>query len=271
MDYSDILRSQNIDIDNEYSIIYSLLTDKFYIKDIRMILDANFHIYPFSEGSISYRELLMKIDNLKMDTSLKFIYLGQAICNIFNFAYNSLENARLSWSRTISISDNSTAKTILNKIFYISDRLGYELIEIKQNRNKKVIAMQKNDLAKSVSKDTANIELSNSIFKYNFIDSNFETKLGIIFVFYRYFDKNKEVISQVNDATNGIKRTYKNLLRIMETLKHGDKHPQSLKFILEDKDKWTDIAYNLSLEVFRHLLNREYNLSFEKSLMIEES
>jgi len=271
MDYSEILQSTKINIYEEYSLITGMIDDIYQLNSVKTAINRNYHCYPFSNGTLSYRELLSKIDQLKIDDALKFILYGQAISNLFDFAFNTIKTAELEISVPILEDDLYSSMIFIKKIRYVYDKLGYEIGQTKVGSHKKKIAIEKNSLAKSISMYIDNIELSNSIMKYNYVDSDYEVKHSIVMMFYRYFDKNKIINDQINDSTNGIKRTFKNLLRIMETLKHGEKHPQSIKFILADKQKWTDIAYNFSLEVFQNLLNKKNNELFEQSLRDSEN
>lgn len=271
MDYSEILRLADIDIDYELRIIRTIMKDEYQLYDIRKVINLNYHLYPFSDGTINYNELFDKIYNLSLPTLTRYLLCGQIVFNLFNFVFDKIKKAKPEIIYIIHEQEINSTQVIKNKILYIYDKLGYETSEVLLGGYNKVVVMEKNSLARSVAIDIKDLQLSTSILKYNYIDSSYETKRNIILSFYRFFDKNQSINTQLNNSTNGIKRTYKNLLRIMETLKHGANHPQALKFVLADTHRWTDISYNLSLEVFRHLLNRNDNLDFEQSLSSEEN
>ncbi|MDY0278605.1 MAG: hypothetical protein RBQ97_11040 [Acholeplasma sp.] len=269
MDFSDYLSNIDLNISNEYKILSSFLNGSNNLEFFKRVIDDNWHNYPFSEGSYDYRELFNRINTLSIDLHKAYLLLAQMFLELINFTTSDLID-NVYFRDIYMVREGTEIQKVVRKIDYCLDRLGYAKDKKQFNKYKKVILIEKNPLASSLITEIQNDEISTKIMEFNYVDTNYDQKRLIVLLFYKYFDSDN-IKKEVRNSTNGIKRTFNNLMQILENIKHSEDHPVSLQFINRNINVWIDNAYNLSLEVFKHMSNKKINIDFEENSKKERS
>lgn len=268
MDYKEFLLKIELDLNFEIYKLHSILKDPKKLVNIKRIISNNYSDFAHGLGTHSFQELLNDIEDLKIDYPTKYALMSQAIFNLFEFGFSIFENIYNNHYLLCSNIDNEEIKIIRKSINFNLSRLGYEIKQYNHGSNREFKVQEINSFSKIVAFSIPNDELALFILKFNFIDSDIQTKKSILLEVLKYIE-NKQIKLKLNNSTTGIRSTYQSLNQILQNIKHNEDHSVHYDFVSDDINKWINNAYKLSLEVLMHIINGPILDDFDKLKEIE--